>query len=127
MAVRLLVLLCAACTKEYELIDGSEYYFYPEEYEEDYSTYNLDLSMEKGDKIFISIKCESGQILIDCKDLEGFPLSVVDKLDKELFISDKDSISFRTEIVEDTKGYLKLKFIENEHISFKKIARVCEE
>ena len=30
-------------------MDGSEYYFYPEEYDEDYSTYNLDLSMEKGD------------------------------------------------------------------------------
>ena len=108
MAVRLLVLLCVACTKEYELINSSEHYFYPEEYDEDYSTYNLDLNMENGDKILISVKCESGQILIDFKDLEGFPLSVVDELDKELFISDKDSISFRTEIVEDTKGYLKI-------------------
>ena len=67
MAVRLLVLLCAACTKEYELINSSEHYFYPEEYDEDYSTYNLYLNMEKGDKILISVKCESGQILIDCR------------------------------------------------------------
>ena len=108
MAVRLLVLLCAACTKEYDLIDGSEYYFYPEEYDEDYSTYNLDLNMEKGNKIFISVKCESGQILIDCKYLEGFPINVVDESNKEFQVTDKSSISFRTEIVEDTKGYLKI-------------------
>lgn len=101
-------LLCAACTKEYELIDSSEYYFYPEEYDEDYSTYNLDLNMEKGDKILISVKCESGQILIDCKYLEGFPINVVDEFNKEFQVTDKASIGFRTEIVGDTKGYLKI-------------------
>lgn len=108
MAVRLLVLLCVACTKEYELINSSEHYFYPEEYDEDYSTYNLDLNMENGDKILISVKCESGQILIDCKYLEGFPINVVDEFNKEFQVTDKASIGFRTEIVGDTKGYLKI-------------------
>ena len=104
----LLLLGLVACAREYELVDSSEYYFYPEEYEERYANNAFDFSLNKGDKLVVSIKCESGQILIDTMDIEGFLLVISDELYKEIEINEDKIISFNTKINEDTKGYIKL-------------------
>ena len=43
----LLLLGLVACAREYELVDSSEYYFYPEEYEERYANNAFDFSINK--------------------------------------------------------------------------------
>lgn len=75
MAICLMLLLsaCSGGKEEYDSMQGLEFHFYPEEYEEEYSEVSKTLSLEADTdyQLKIDASCESGTMKISVKYADG--------------------------------------------------------
>ncbi len=114
MAICLILLLSACCggKEEYDSMQGFEFHFYPEEYEEEYSEVSKTLSLEADTdyQLKIAASCESGTMEISVKYADGDTKDYAVNADtpcKDLMIIPANTINEVTitvSIMQDTKG-----------------------
>ncbi len=117
--------LCGCSEKEkeeYTYLQGFEYHFYPQEYEEEYSGYSKSLSLKSNTdyKIVIHAQCESGSVTInmsrDNEDAAIFTADSRSPCDKTVFVgTDTDeTVIFSLLTDEDTRADIVVKIYSKE-------------
>lgn len=123
------VYLCGCGEKqeeEYAYLQGFEYHFYPQEYEEEYSGYSKSLSLKSDTdyKIVVQAQCESGSVTInmsrDNEDATIFTADSRSPCDKTVFVSTNtdETVIFSLLTDEDTRADIVVKIYIKERIVY---------
>ena len=99
-------------TEEYTYLQGFEYHFYPQEYEEEYSGYSKPVSLKPDTdyKIVLKVQCESGTVTINMsrENLQAVTFTADSRspCDKTVFVSTEtdETVIFSLLTEEDTKA-----------------------